>query len=86
VTNAVESRLSAIAIRDGADRLCDPIRARLGMKKELPIAETPRYGHLGALAGLDPNHPLVKVTEAEHDRLMQRLERQASNPRCGWSR
>jgi hypothetical protein len=42
------------------------------------MAESRRWGHLAALAGLDPDHPLVKVAEAEHDRLMRRLGGQAS--------
>jgi hypothetical protein len=42
------------------------------------MAETPRYGHLAALAGLDPDHALVRLAEAEHDRLMRRLGGQVS--------
>ena len=42
------------------------------------MAEFPTRGHLAALAGLDADHPLVEVAEAEHDRLMRRLGGQAS--------
>ena len=42
------------------------------------MAEPPRYGHLAALSGLDADHPLVRVAEAEHDRLMRRLGGEAS--------
>lgn len=42
------------------------------------MAETSQYGNLAALAGLDPDHALVRFAKAEHDRLMRRLGGQAS--------
>jgi hypothetical protein len=42
------------------------------------MPEATKYAPLADLTGLDADHPLVKLAEAEHARLMRRLGGRAS--------
>jgi len=42
------------------------------------MAEPTQFGDLAVLAGLSPDHPLARLAEDEHARLMRRLGGEAS--------